>query len=88
MADPEDSRWVKPAERRADARLLMQSPRPRSPTKSKLDQVFRWDAHHVLMPYVELIPIRRPDGTIVLRGVPVGPGERLRRWLRRLVRQA
>jgi hypothetical protein len=40
------------------------------------------------MPKVELIPVRTPDGTIVLRGVVIGPGERLRRWLRRLVRQA
>ena len=40
------------------------------------------------MTYVELIPVRTSDGTIVLRGVAVGPGERLRRWLRRLVRQA
>ena len=40
------------------------------------------------MPHVELIPVRTPDGTIILRGVVVGPGERLRRWLRRLVRQA
>jgi hypothetical protein len=40
------------------------------------------------MPKVELIPIRRPDGTVILRGVVIGPGERLRRWLRRLTRQA
>jgi hypothetical protein len=40
------------------------------------------------MAHVELIPVRRPDGTIILRGVVVGPSERLRRWLRRLVRQA
>ena len=40
------------------------------------------------MAHIELIPVRRPDGTIVLRGVVVGPGERLRRWLRRLVRHA
>lgn len=40
------------------------------------------------MPYVELIPVRTPDGTIVLRGVAVGPGERLRRWLRRLTSRA
>ena len=44
--------------------------------------------HHVAMPQVELIPVRTPDGTIIFRGVAVGPGERLRRWLRRLVRQA
>jgi len=35
----------------------------------------------------ELIPERRPDGTIVLRAVAVGPLERLRRFLRRLVGQ-
>ena len=40
------------------------------------------------MAHIELIPVRRPDGTIVLRGVVVRPSERLRRWLRRLVRQA
>jgi hypothetical protein len=40
------------------------------------------------MTCIELIPIRRPDGTIVLRGVAVGPGERLRRLLRKLARRA
>jgi len=35
------------------------------------------------MAHVELIPVRRPDGTIIFRGVVVGSGERLRRWLRR-----
>jgi hypothetical protein len=35
------------------------------------------------MPYVELIPQRLPDGTIVLHGVAVGFVERLRRLLRR-----
>jgi hypothetical protein len=44
--------------------------------------------HYGHMPQVEFIPVRTPDGTIVLRGVVIGPGERLRRWLRRLVRQA
>ena len=44
--------------------------------------------HPVGMPQVELIPVRTPDGTIIFRGVAVGPGERFRRWLRRLVRQA
>ena len=34
------------------------------------------------MPYVELIPQRPPDGTIVLRGVTVGVLERLRRLFR------
>jgi len=37
---------------------------------------------HAAMPYVELIPQRLPDGTIVLRAVPVGVLERLRRFLR------
>ena len=40
------------------------------------------------MAHVELIPVRRPDGTVILHGIVVGPGERLRRWLRRLVRRA
>jgi hypothetical protein len=40
------------------------------------------------MAYIELVPIRRPDGTIVLRGVSIGPGERLRRLLRKLARRA
>ncbi len=58
------------------------------PTNRKLDRILRSVPHPVGMPQVELIPVRTPDGTIVLRGVVVGPGERLRRWLRRLVRQA
>ena len=58
------------------------------PTNRKLDRILRSEDHHVLMAHVELIPVRRPDGTIILRGVVVGPSERLRRWLRRLVRQA
>jgi hypothetical protein len=37
------------------------------------------------MPRVELIPERRPDGTIVLRAVELGPLERLRRAVRRFV---
>ena len=57
-------------------------------TNRKLDPPLRSLDHHGLMTYVELIPVRTSDGTIVLRGVAVGPGERLRRWLRRLVRQA
>jgi hypothetical protein len=36
------------------------------------------------MAHIELVPVRRPDGTIVLRGVSVGLGERLRRLARRL----
>lgn len=58
------------------------------PTNRKLDRILRYGDHHVLMAHVELIPVRRPNGTIVLRGVVVAPGERLRRWLRRLTRQA
>ena len=57
------------------------------PTFRKLDRILRSVDHHGHMPHVELIPVRAPDGTIVFRGVVVGPGERLRRWLRRLVRQ-
>jgi hypothetical protein len=40
------------------------------------------------MAHIELIPIRTPDGTIVLRGVSVGLGERLRRLLRRFAARA
>jgi hypothetical protein len=40
------------------------------------------------MAYLELVPIRRPDGTIIFRGVAVGPGEQLRRLLRKLARRA
>jgi hypothetical protein len=36
------------------------------------------------MPRIELIPEYRPDGTIAFRAAVVGPGERLRRLLRRL----
>jgi hypothetical protein len=35
------------------------------------------------MAYIELIPQRLPDGTIILRGVGVGIVERVRRLLRR-----
>jgi hypothetical protein len=35
-------------------------------------------------PRIEFLPERRSDGTIVLRGVLLGPVERLRRLLRRL----
>ena len=58
------------------------------PTFRKLDRILMSVDHHVPMPHVELIPVRTPDGTIVLRGVVIGPGERFRRWLRRLVRQS
>jgi hypothetical protein len=36
------------------------------------------------MTFIELIPQRGADGTIVLRATRVSAGERLRRWLRRL----
>jgi len=36
------------------------------------------------MPRIELIPERRPDGTIVLRAVEHGMLERLRRALKKL----
>ena len=39
------------------------------------------------MPAFELIPELRPDGTVVLRAMVLGPGERLRRFLRRLRRK-
>jgi hypothetical protein len=35
------------------------------------------------MKRIELIPQRRPDGSVTLRAVVVGPRERLRRLLRR-----
>jgi hypothetical protein len=38
------------------------------------------------MERIELIPERRPDGTVVLRAVLLGPAERLRRLMRRLAR--
>jgi hypothetical protein len=57
-------------------------------TNRKLDPIFRWLVHHDLMTHVELIPVRTPDGTIVLRGVAVGPVERLRRLVRRLLDRA
>jgi hypothetical protein len=40
------------------------------------------------MTRIEFIQERRPDGSIVLRAIAVGPGERLRRLLRRLTRGA
>ena len=39
------------------------------------------------MERLELIPERRPDGTIVLRAVVRSPGDRLRRILRELFRR-
>jgi hypothetical protein len=38
------------------------------------------------MTRIELIPERRPDGTVVLRAIALGYAERLRRLLRRFVR--
>jgi hypothetical protein len=35
---------------------------------------------------IELVPERRGDGSVVLRAVVVGPVERLRRIIRRLIR--
>jgi hypothetical protein len=40
------------------------------------------------MAHIELIPQYRPDGTIVFGAAVVGPGERLRRFLRRLRRRS
>ena len=40
----------------------------------------------VRMPRLELIPERRADGTIVLRAVDHGPLERLKRFVRDLLR--
>jgi hypothetical protein len=39
------------------------------------------------MPRIELIPELRPDGTVVLRGIVLGPWERLRRAARRIARR-
>jgi hypothetical protein len=36
---------------------------------------------------IEFIPTRTSDGTIVLRAVGMGRGERLRRFARRLLRR-
>jgi hypothetical protein len=38
------------------------------------------------MERIDLIPERKPDGTIVLRAVVVGPVERLRRLLQLIAR--
>jgi hypothetical protein len=40
------------------------------------------------MTRIEFIPERTSDGTVVLRAIALGPAERLRRLLRRLVRGA
>jgi hypothetical protein len=42
----------------------------------------------VAMAHIEFIPQYRPDGTIILRAVLVGSGDRLRRFLRRLRRRS
>jgi len=39
------------------------------------------------MPRIDLIPEPTPDGTIVFRPAVIGPFERLRRLVRRLVGQ-
>jgi hypothetical protein len=44
-----------------------------------------WAASLAHVTRVEFLPERRPGGTIVLRAVVLGPLERLRRLLRRLV---
>jgi hypothetical protein len=38
------------------------------------------------MTRIEFIPERRPDGSVVLRAIALGPAERLRRLVRRLAR--
>jgi len=43
--------------------------------------------HHDHMTRLELIPERRSDGTIVLRAVERGPLERLKRFVRDLLRR-
>jgi hypothetical protein len=43
--------------------------------------------HAGAMPHIELIPEVRPDGSVVLRAVALGPREQLRRLLRRLRRR-
>ena len=43
--------------------------------------------HYVHMTRLELIPERRSDGSIVLRAVERGPLERLRQFVRDLLRR-
>ena len=50
-----------------------------------LDLRLRFPLHPLGVAYLDLIHERRPNGTIVLRAVPVSSRERLRRFLRRLV---
>jgi hypothetical protein len=83
-ADHATARRLKALDLRADERARMRT----LPTNRKLDPLLSWGYQYVDMVYVELIPVRRPNGTIVLRGVVVGPGERLRRLLRRLSSRA
>jgi hypothetical protein len=40
------------------------------------------------MTRIELISSRTPDGTVVFRAVAVGPAERFRRFVRRILRGA
>jgi len=42
-----------------------------------------WPASLVDVTRLELLPERRPDGTVVLRAIVLGPVERVRRLLRR-----
>src|SRR5262249_16034482 len=51
-------------------------------TRTNRKLLLRFEAEHKAMPRIELIPQAQPDGTIVLRVVPVGILERLRRLLR------
>jgi hypothetical protein len=39
------------------------------------------------MPAFELLPELRPDGTVIFRAIVLKPGERLRRFVRRLKRK-
>ena len=54
------------------------------PAPGRLDLRLTLRCHPADMAYVDLIPERRADGTIVLRAVLVGPVERLRRFVREL----
>jgi len=52
---------------------------------SNLDLRLMMRLHPEGMDRVELVPERRADGTVVLRVVVLGPLERLRRLVRRLM---
>jgi hypothetical protein len=54
---------------------------------SNLEVSVRLTDHHDHMTRLELIPERRSDGTIVLRAVERGPLERLKRFVRDLLRR-